>query len=540
MKDIYYIDNESIKRTAKAIQKTLPNKKYTEILNDISSILGYSSYNQYEHYLTNSILSQNTNLNRLKALTKIDTLRLHMLERKFVNNLKLLGYEIDSLYFIQNILIKQKEAINNYHHLNIKDYVYYLPFMFDDLNSLTSDYFSYKKDIKPYINNLVIFYKNTLGLDFINTLISKAKVINIDATFENDLDFEQLKTGKTRGLYYYLKSIAEDIEYEEGLLTDMIFKDYSLERIEFELNKLVEKVDQDITIFFKENNIVNDSYYTNIRNNTSQSNPIMFGMRPDNTPYFPTSSMLRNNILLAGRPGDGKSLFIRSFLYQAVMNNRGFAIFSPTGKPYLTDYIEHISKSLNKGQDIFNYCHNSNLRSVPNAVNNDKILIINSLQNGDLRRGIDYMQKSQLQFKDLLRHLTEYFYNSKFKEKLIPFYIFIEESYILEDLDFEMFKMIKKLNSISIFFIFDIQLISEKLCEISNLILVANSSLSFYKNSSSFELNQIFKEILNDKNLIGTGGPTLKNPTVFSVIQDSKYNGQFISEIDNELVNMGF
>lgn len=541
MKKIYYIDNESIKRTAKAIQKTSTNKKYTEILNDISSILGYSSYNEYEHYLTNLILSKQSELNKLKALTKIDSLNLYILEQKFIKDLKLLGYKIDSLYFIQSILLKQKQAITEGCHLNIKDYVYYLPFTLNALDNLKEDYAVPRKDINDYIEILISFYKNDIGLDYIKELEIKAKNINIDNDFENDAIFKNLKySSMTRGLYYYLKSIAEDLEYEEGLLTDMILKDYSLERIEFELKKSVKNTEENITVFFKEDNIINDIYYTNIKNNTSQSHPIMFGMRTDNTPYFPTNSMLRNNILIAGLPGDGKSLFIRSFLYQAVMNNRGFAIFSPTEeKPYLTNYIEHISKSLNKSQDIFNYCHNSNLRSVPNAVNNDKILLINSLQKGDLRRSIDYMQKSQLQFKNLLKYLTEYFYNSKFKEKLIPFYIFVEEAYILEELDFEIIEMIKKLNSVNIFFIFDIQFISEKLCEIFNLILVANSSLSFHKSSSSFELHQIFKEILNNKNLIGTEGPTLKNPTVFSVILDSKYNDQFISEIDNELVNIG-
>lgn len=540
MKDIYYIDNESIKRTAKAIQKTSSNKKYTEILNDISSVLGYSSYNEYEHYLTNLILSKKSNLSELKALTKIDSLSLHMLEQKFIKNFKLLGYDINSLYFIQNILTKQKEAINNHHHLNIKDYVYYLPFTLNDLNSLTSDYFTYRKDIKPYIENLINLYKNNIGLDFINKLISKAKVINRDNNFENDSEFQQLKTSSnTRGLYYYLKSIAEDLEYEEGLLTDMILKEYSVERIEFELNQLINKVNQEISVFFKEDNI-NDTYYTNIRNNISESNPIILGMNPDKTPFFANTELLRNNILISGIPGSGKTVLIQSLFYQAMMNNRGFAIFSPYEQVYLTRYIEHISKSLNKKQDMFSYNYNSNLRSAPNVINNDKILFVSSLKNGDLRRKVDYMEKSKLAFKNFLNTIKDHFYNSKFKEKLIPFYIMIEDAHSIGNIDLETRQIIKELNSINIFFIFDSQLVYDNILEICKLTLVTNASLSFYKNSSSFELNQIFKSILEDKDTIGTNGPSKELPPVFSVILDGQYQGQFISEIDNELINMRF
>lgn len=56
MNTIYFIDNESIKRTAKSIQKQNQTIKYTVILDDLSKLLGYNSYNHYEHYLTNLML----------------------------------------------------------------------------------------------------------------------------------------------------------------------------------------------------------------------------------------------------------------------------------------------------------------------------------------------------------------------------------------------------------------------------------------------------------------------------------------------------
>ena len=108
MKTIYFIDNESIKRTAKAIQKTNPTLKYTIILDDLAKLLGYTSYNQYEHYLTNAILSHSSTLSELKALTKIDSIKLALLNNEFVESLNSIGYVIDDLYFMNKIIENQK------------------------------------------------------------------------------------------------------------------------------------------------------------------------------------------------------------------------------------------------------------------------------------------------------------------------------------------------------------------------------------------------------------------------------------------------
>lgn len=130
MKTIYFIDNESIKRTAKAIQKTNPTFKHTVILDDLAKLLGYTSYNQYEHYLTNAMLSHHSTLSELKALTKIDSIKLSLLNNEFVEALNSIGYVIDSLYFMNKIIENQKQGFLDYSYLNLRSYLYYLPFVF--------------------------------------------------------------------------------------------------------------------------------------------------------------------------------------------------------------------------------------------------------------------------------------------------------------------------------------------------------------------------------------------------------------------------
>lgn len=537
MKTIYFIDNESIKRTAKAIQKTNPTFKHTVILDDLAKILGYSSYNQYEHYLTNVMLSNSDGLDKLKALTKINSIELVFLKKKFLQELNQKSYSVDNLHFIDKIIIDQKQGFLEHSYLDLKSYVYYLPLVFKDIDTFTSIDSNLINSYKLQdIIKIVMNYYQSIDMGAVKALVEQFKS-NPDCL--EDSNFNSQYNGyntnlKTRGIYYYIKSIVEDFEYDEAILTELILNGYSLEKIEHELNYRMDRINNvQIPVFFKKDKqtFVND-YFPFIQSSISESKPLIFGKHVDKTPFFADIDYLRSNISLIGVPGAGKGSFLYTFIFQLLMNNRGVCIINRSGETFMDRYITHIASFFNKKDDVFVFNKNDNIRAIASAVHNDKILLTSCARKMDARSGVDRYETGNARFETILTGLTEYFFTSKFRTKKLPFYIVIEESDMFTEISVNAKIMIKKLNALNIFFLFDNQLYEKSIHEICDTQLISNSSCWSLKKSFNFEFSQLMKKMEADSTLIGKEGPSKALPPVFSLIYKEQYIDQFIIEVD--------
>lgn len=549
MKTIYFIDNESIKRTAKAIQKTNPTFKHTVILDDLATVLGYKSYNQYEHYLTNAMLSQKNNLNTLKALTKIDALSLLKLSKKFIEELGQLGYSVDNLYFINKIIENQRQGYLEHPHLDLRSYVYYLPFVFQPLDTIDSNGISLINYGHFHnILQIIIDEYNKFGFDNILNLVNDIKLVDDYSTDPLLVErFESLSRDlKTRGIYYYIKSIIEDFEYDEGYLTKLILDGFSIEKIAHYLNIEIDKerkntmyyTPKEITVFYKANkHTVLHEYFPFIKASVTANNPFVLGRNIDKTPFFATFENLHSNISLLGVPGSGKGAFLYSFMFQLMMNNRGFCVINPIDESYLSKFCVHMSNSLNKKNDIFFFNEYAPTKSISSAIHNDKFLFVNCAKLSDARLKIDIHENGLKRFEKIITDMTDYFFTSKFRNKKIPYYIFVDDSQYLRDITPNIVKMIKKLNDLNIFFIFDNQVHEDYINDLCKVTLVSNSCLQWFKNSKNFEFGQLMKSLEQNKDIIGKVGPSKKHPPVFSIVQKGEYVGQFITEIDDELLS---
>lgn len=553
MKTIYFIDNESIKRTAKAIQKTNPTFKHTVILDDLATVLGYKSYNQYEHYLTNAMLSQKNNLNTLKALTKIDALSLLDLSKKFIVELSQLGYSVDNLYFINKLIENQRKGYLEHPHLDLRSYVYYLPFVFESLDIIDGNGISLIN--YGYFHNIiqiVIDECNKFGFDNILKLVNDIKSVEDYSTDSVLVErFESLSRDlKTRGIYYYIKSIIEDFEYDEGYLTKLILDGFSIEKIAHYLKTEMDKerkesmyytsyyTPKEITVFYKndKHSILNE-YFPFIKASVTANNPFVLGRHIDQTPFFATFENLHSNISLLGVPGSGKGAFLYSFMFQLMMNNRGFCVINPIDESYLSKFCVHMSNVLNKKNDIFFFNEYAPTKSISSAIHNDKFLFVNCAKLSDSRLKIDIHENGLKRFEKIITDMTDYFFTAKFRNKKIPYYIFVDDSQYLRDITPNIAKMIKKLNDLNIFFIFDNQVHEDYINDLCKVTLVSNSCLQWFKNSKNFEFGQLMKSLEQNKDIIGKVGPSKKHPPVFSIVQKGEYVGQFITEIDDELLS---
>lgn len=143
------------------------------------------------------------------------------------------------------------------------------------------------------------------------------------------------------------------------------------------------------------------------------------------------------------------------------MNNRGFGVINTGQKNYMKPYVNLISNILNKQDDLFIFNEKSSLKSVSCAINNNKILLKNCVQDIDLSREM-IAERGDKRFEDILRELSEQFYSTKFRNRKIPYYIVVEKfnyKYIPSE---RALYYIKKLNDLNIFFIFEDQ-VYEKL-----------------------------------------------------------------------------
>jgi hypothetical protein len=540
MKTIYFIDNESIKRTAKAIQKTNPTFKYTVILDDLSKILGYSSYNQYEHYLTNIMLSNSSGLDKIKALTKINSIELVLLKRKFLQELSEKSYSVDTLHFVDKIISNQQQGFLEHSYLDLKSYVYYLPFVFKDIDRIN---FADSNLINSHelqdIIKIVMDYYQSIDISAVKSLVEQFKS-NPDCVDDSNFcsQYNSYNTNlKTRGIYYYIKSVIEDFDYDEAILTKLILNGDSVEKIEHELNYRIDKInDIQIPVFFKKDkqSFVND-YFPFIQSSISENKPLIFGKHVDKTPFFAEIDYLRSNISLLGVPGTGKGSFLYTFIFQLLMNNRGVCIMNTAGETFMDRYITHIASFFNKKDDVFVFNKDSNIRTIAGAVHNDKILLTSCARKMDARRGIDIHETGRERFEAILTGLTEYFFTSKFRTKKLPFYIILEESHMLTDISVNAKIMIEKLNALNIFFLFDSQVYEKSIHEICDTQLISNSSFWCLTKSANFEFSQLMKKMDANTTLIGKTGPSKALPPVFSLIHKEQYVDQFIIEVDDGL-----
>lgn len=540
IKDLYFIDPESVKRTAKAIQKNNPKIRYTVVLDDLAKELGYTSYNNYEHYLTNAMLSHKRDFNHVIPLTKIDSLKLISLKETMKDSLTKKGYFVDNFYFINRVIDEQRKGYLDSSFIDLRSYIYYLPFVYKEFNDIvkTDIIENSNRNLKPSIQLVVDYYK-TLDMNEIYKMIR-----NLSANDDSDdydryyANFESLKTNlKTRGIHFYIKSILEDYPYDEGVLTKMIFDGYCVEKIEHELNLKLRLITNPVVVFFKkdiESELVN--YFPFIKESVNEANPFIFGRHIDNTAFFAKNEHLYSNISVLGVPGSGKGAMICSILFQLLMNNRGFGVINTGQKNYMKPYVNLISNILNKQDDLFIFNEKSSLKSVSCAINNNKILLKNCVQDIDLPRDM-IAEKGSRRFEDLLRELSEQFYSNKFRNRKIPYYILVEKfnyNYIPSE---RAIYYIKKLNSLNIFFIFDDQVYEKAIVPLCKTILISNSSYQWYTRSDDFDFKMLMKDIYDNNKIIGEAGPSKALNPVFTLIHDNKFVGQVITEIDNDLFN---
>lgn len=530
MKNIYFIDNESIKRTAKIISKQNSKFKYTEILNNITQLLGYKDYNQYEHYLTNAILSKNSDLKNILALTKIDSINLVILHEKFKTDLQNLGYDIESIYFIKKIIDRQKISYLEHQCLDLNNYIYYLPFV---LNDNYHNIFDATVNIKNgnlinIIDSLKSIYEE-IGLDNLNNIISEVINGNLNDYLIQEINVFN-KNLKTRGVYYYIKSLIENYEYDEGILTKLILKNYSSEQIEHEINLLIRCSQKDI-IVFKHNKEELNNYFPFIRNFITQKNPFIFGKKVNQDVFFADKKFLYSNINLIGVPGSGKSAYIYTFLFQLLMNNRGFCVINSSGINFTDKYISHIANSLNKGNDIFKFNIDANIKSVANSIQNEKIIFLKTTDSIEHSTNNNVNDK----FAIIIKELSEFYFTSNFRNKMIPFYIIIEDSHNLKDLSEDVINNIKKLNSLNIYFLFDNQSQQNNIYDICDTTIVTNSSIKWLTKSINFRFSKTISLLNSNKDILGINGISKDLPPVLSIIYKDNYIDQFITDVDYDL-----
>jgi hypothetical protein len=190
---------------------------------------------------------------------------------------------------------------------------------------------------------------------------------------------------------------------------------------------------------------------------------------------------------------------------------------------------------LNKKNDMFVFNTDASTKLISSSIHNDKIVYTTFDTRDDDRRNVDTLRLGSNRFEQILIALTEQFFTSKFRNKKIPFYIIIEEAHNLMNINENTANMIKKLNELNIFFVFDHQLHEDYINDLCNTTLVTNSSFFLFKNAANFEFKQLMINLYDRKELIGTTGPTKKLPPVFSIIQKGVHTGQFITEIDEDL-----
>lgn len=524
MKNLYFIDNESIKRTAKIIHKKNINFKYTEILEELAIIMGYDSYNHYENYLTNSLIKDNGLLKNLIVINNLNAMNVIWIKNEFKSKLETKGYQIDDLFFAKKIIDEQIEGLKKAPDLTILEYLHYSPLFYQNYNEIDGIQINKKNinilDSVYYIRNLFEKSKNEIN-DLINLIMKDDKEsLEKLENYKNDL--------KSRSVYFYIKSKIDEYEYDESILLRMIFEFYSDEKIEYEINKIID-YSSEIRVFKnKSSKSTALKYYPLIRESITEQNPILLGKDNNDEKLFLDVNKLHSNINLIGFPGSGKTAFVQMLFFQLMMHNRGFCSIDFGKYNHSIKFVRHVGEIVNKEDDTFYFNEKSNIKKMSSMVANDKMVISNMASENLFKDKYNAMER----FDVFIDNLKDQYYSKGFRTKKIPYYISVSER-------FDKFKKstlenIQKLNKANIFFIFDNQVFDKDIDNICDTFIMPTSSAECLLKNISFEKYEILKHLINNKKLLGTSGLSSKG-AYFLVMHNNSYENQFLVEFDKDI-----
>lgn len=550
MSKIYFIDHESIKKSAKIIKKENPSHNYTLILDLITQSLGYKSYNEYEHYLTNAILNQSNDLKILAPLTKEYINDLIKLSDLILDNLAKNNIHASKVQFIESIIQSKVKSFKEHKTLNFTATLYYLPFIFDynfnvyalhlknfrglyESIIFSDDTLKLKENLFTLFNIMRDYYFKSPYVIFDNFThkVDHNKILEIKELANNDL--------KARGLYYAALSVIDDFKYEESLLTQLILDEHDNE---FILNELIyisqtlytnmqesDNYKNDIPIFVKKETKKDDynEFIPYIKDNITPQKTLILGKTHNNDSIAIDSKHILGNILIMGKPGSGKSVLAETIEFNALCHGRGYIKLNANINEYesITSKSQYLSYLFNKEDDHFLLKNNTNLNKGFEAINANKI--ISWHLNGNVQRnGVGYneiVMQCEKNLDNFLANLSQFYFSSKFRAKKFPYYIIIEEP--ISDLSFESLRNIKKLNSIGIYIVYLSQVVPQDyILKVFKHILIPNGEI--YERIEG--VNKIsFDNCPPHKELIFNYGPTIDG-VGFSHIMDGKFQNQFI------------
>lgn len=508
MSKLYFIDHESIKKTAKAIKKQNEKHNYTYILDELTKCLGYTSYNNYEHYLTNAFLNSQSNLKKLIPLTQLTITELSELNNYILNRLSDLKISANSLYFLEKVIKNKTISFKGHKHLSLTSYLYYLPFIFDSNERIIYGTHINKEEFIELIKTMKSYYFNSPFIHFKNNkYFLNASKQELEKAANDDL--------KNRSLYYLALSIEEGIIYGESILIKSLLNNDNDDQLYEEL--------QHALAYFNKNKktireIPNFSSYTNkqdynllfpyIKNHVSNEKPLILGVDNNESPVFFNRDEIFKNIFMCGRPGSGLNTIKQTFTLQTLMNNRGFLNIDcqpqySINKTFEERRIEYIGVLFNKQDDVFLY-NSDDVNLLYRSINNNKIINYNLLEGPHLYNDIKSEALNKLLI--VLETICNNYYNASFRKNSFPYYIFID-NYAGNKLNDSIYSAIKNLNNIGIYTVFTSLFSSpyniDSYNEIFENFIITNGDVK-----TTIENNQIFTGGPSPYDLIGESGPS--------------------------------
>lgn len=536
MSKLYFIDHESIKKTAKAIKKQNEKHNYTYILDELTKCLGYKSYNEYEHYLTNAFLNSQNKLHELIPLTQLTIPELFELNNNTIDSLHSYGIESNDLYFVNKIINNKKEIFKNHKRLSLKSYLYYLPFVFNKTSVLISRYASINKEVfNEILDDMRAYYLKSSAIEKNNT---EYKIITKHETLK-----EQSKIDlRIRALYYFALSYKEGIIYDESIIIKMIFdghdNDFIFDEIEHSLNMNLNNsgIDKEIPDFAPAKFDTQDynSFFPYIKQNICYEKPLILGLNEQSNSVFIPRNNLFENIQIASLPGAGGSLIKDTIILQSLMNNRGFLnidcfdVEYNSGKTVDRIRIEYITSLFNKSDDTFTMNY-GNLNNLSKVINNNKIINFQINNNGFSRLTQSEKEKHlTTTINNTLENILNNYYDIKFRKKDFPYYVIIDNV----NLNHQTYRIIKKLNNIGIYILH----YSWRIDINSNF-----KNLIFSNDSIEYNIKLLSESSKDNLHgtpelLIGKNGPS-KDGCGFSYYYDKQFQSQFMSKYSNEYGN---
>jgi len=496
---VYLVEIQKLKDAAKDIKKANKHIKlnHTQILNLILRVLGFSNYNEYEQ-----ILHKNNN-RWSKTLHEMKYHELDKLRTKFTKYFKRLSIEIDSLYFIDNVLKSKVHEMKRFDGFSIIVYLYTLPYILDRKDLKCVEMYNAQNIKKGKVTELLKIvlekYKNSNNnvLNVFSQINPEYKNKNIfeiyedmkskqERVFENIDNLSLLKEYGAREFFFALKNLYDDEKYKEGFLFDMLYKlykdDVSIEDvlyfIEMDIYESViylsyyyHKFDPEtssgntdivvpnfITKEIENNDVT--KHLSEINNIFREHEPLVLGKMSvpyltDEKKYLKISKDdINKNTLLLGCLGSGISNVNLSIMMQSLKAGSGFIYIDfSNDDSYIKDIsleIYNMAKLLNRQKDVveISIYHRKEIAKIDinKFVSKNKILLINSLPLDDV--SIKERERTIGDFHNLI---------SRIKDKaksVIPYSIFINNWYLQESENFaKLKKEISRLNKLNISFI---------------------------------------------------------------------------------------